>query len=293
MYQISLFAAFIAGMVALFAPCCITYLFPSYLGNVFKERKNVIGMTIVYSLGIFIVMLPVVLGAKFLSDLFFSLHDYTYVVGGFIMIIIGFFALLGAKLPIHFKFHQKQNKNDISSTFMLGIFSGITSACCAPVLIGVMTLSAFSPSILLALGVGMAYVLGMVTPLYLASFFIHKRNLLENPIFKKKITSITLAGNVYPIFVSSIIAFVVFVVTGIFMVGLTLTGNLSMEMGEVAVTKQINQVAVNITDTVSRIPGLDILFVVIVGYALYKYVKSQKNSKKQKDDEKKPSCCQE
>src|SRR3989339_819659 len=292
MYQISLLAAFIAGIVSLFAPCCISYLFPAYLGNVFKERTHAIGMTLVYSAGIFVVMLPVVLGAKFLSDLFFSFHDYTYIIGGFIMITIGFFSFLGVKLPMHFRFHQKQNKNDITSTFTLGIFSGITSACCAPVLIGVITLSAVSPSIILALGVGMAYVLGMVTPLYLASFFIHKKNILENPIFKKKITSISFTGNVYPIFVSNIIACVVFVLTGFLMIVLTLTGNLSMEMGEVAVTKQINQVALTVTDFVRRIPGLDIAFILLAVYGLYRFVKTQKDSEKKSSDESKPSCCQ-
>ena len=292
MYQISLFAAFIAGMVALFAPCCITYLFPAYLGNVFKEKSHVIGMTLVYSAGIFVVMLPVVLGSKLLSDLFFNLHDYTYVIGGFIMIIIGFFSFLGVKLPMNFRFHQKQNKNDVASTFTLGIFSGITSACCAPVLLGVMTLSAVSPSILFALGVGMAYVLGMVTPLYIASFFIQKKNILENPIFKKRVMTVSIAGNIYPIFVSNIIACVVFVTTGFLMIGLTLTGNLSMEMGEVAVTKQINQVALTVTEFVRRIPGLDFAFVILAGYGLYRLIKAQKDSKKKSSSEKIPPCCQ-
>ncbi|PJE61598.1 hypothetical protein COU87_03755 [Candidatus Roizmanbacteria bacterium CG10_big_fil_rev_8_21_14_0_10_39_12] len=299
MYQISLFAAFIAGMVALFAPCCITYLFPAYLGNVFKEKSHVIGMTLVYSAGIFVVMLPVVLGAKVLSDLFFSFHDYTYVIGGFIMIIIGFFSFLGVKLPMNFRFHQKQNKNDIASTFTLGIFSGITSACCAPVLLGVMTLSAVSPSILLALGVGMAYVLGMVTPLYIASFFIQKKNLLENPIFKKRVLTISIAGNAYPIFVSNIIACVVFIITGILMIVLTLTGNLSMEMGEVAVTKQINQVALTVTEFVRRIPGLDIVFIFLAGYGMYRLIKAQNKAstdsqpKKESNGNKKESSCRQ
>jgi cytochrome c biogenesis protein CcdA len=279
MYQISLLAAFIAGMVALFAPCCITYLFPAYIGNVFKERTHVIGMTLVYSMGIFVVMLPVVLGAKFLSNLFFSLHDYTYVVGGFIMIIVGVLTLLGIKLPLHFTFHQKKNTNDIASTFTLGVFSGITSACCAPVLIGVMTLSAVSPSLLLSLGVGASYVLGMVTPLYVASFFIHKKNLLANPLLKKKVSTIVFLGNSYAIFMSNIVAFAVFVVTGILMIMFTLTGNLSMDMGEVAVTKQINQVTLTVTEFVRTVPGLDAVFIVLVGYGLYKFVKTQKHTK--------------
>ncbi len=42
LYNISLIAAFIAGMVALFAPCCISYLLPAYFGSVFKEKKKVL-----------------------------------------------------------------------------------------------------------------------------------------------------------------------------------------------------------------------------------------------------------
>ena len=90
-YEISLVAAFIAGMVALFAPCCISYLLPAYLGNVFKERSRVLFMTLIYSLGIFIVMMPVVLGAKFLASFFFETHNQTYYLGGVFLILWEYF----------------------------------------------------------------------------------------------------------------------------------------------------------------------------------------------------------
>ena len=51
-FQTSLIAAFVAGMVALFAPCCITFLLPAYLGNVFKEKEKVLLMTLIFGLGI-------------------------------------------------------------------------------------------------------------------------------------------------------------------------------------------------------------------------------------------------
>ena len=49
LFQTSLIAAFVAGMVALFAPCCVTFLLPAYLGNVFKEKERVLFMTLVLS----------------------------------------------------------------------------------------------------------------------------------------------------------------------------------------------------------------------------------------------------
>lgn len=273
-YQISLVAAFIAGMVALFAPCCISYLFPAYIGNVFKERKQVLFMTLIYSLGIFAVMMPIVLGAKALQMLFFRMHDQTYLFGGTFMLIVAVLAFLGIKLPMpHIQSSRDGQKHDIFSTFTLGIFSGITSACCAPVLIGVVALSSVSPTMVQALGVGAFYVLGMVTPLYLASLFIHKTNILAKPILKKVLTSIRLGTREYPIFVSNIIATIIFSVTGLVMLWLTMEGKLGMTVAESAVTKSINEVALIVTDVVSGIPGLDIAFAVLGIYLMYVFIK--------------------
>ena len=55
----------------------ITFVFREY----FPREKQVLLMTFIYSLGIFSVMLPVVLGAKALSIFFFRLHDQTYYLG--------------------------------------------------------------------------------------------------------------------------------------------------------------------------------------------------------------------
>jgi len=51
------------------------------------------------------------------------------------------------------------------SAYLLGVFSGAASACCAPVLAGVAMLSGAAASFPVALAVGLAYVAGMVAPL--------------------------------------------------------------------------------------------------------------------------------
>lgn len=274
MYQISLLAAYIAGMVALFAPCCISYLFPAYLGNIFKERKQVLLMTLIYSLGIMVVMLPIVLGARVLASLFFELHDQTYLIGGLFMLLVAVLALLGIKLPMpHFRSRSTKKPNDVFSTFTLGIISGITSACCAPVLIGVMALSSLTPTALLSLGVGTTYVLGMVTPLYLASLVIDRQNILAKPIFKKKIAEIKLLDKTYAVHVSNIVAAAIFALTSIAMLWLTAIGRLGMTSAEGSVAKSINNVAVTITDWVNHLPILDFLFAVIGIILLTKFIK--------------------
>lgn len=299
MIQISLIAAFVAGMVALFAPCCISYLFPAYIGNIFKEKEKVLFMTFIYSLGIFVVMMPIVLGAKILTNFFMDFHDKTYLIGGFIMIIASFLTLIGFKFPmINLKVgNSKKNNNgkkslDIPSTFMLGVVSGITSSCCAPVLIGVITLSSFSPSILLSLLIGFSYVLGMVFPLYLASLFINKKNILSNPILRKSLIKFTFLDKQRNITVSTLVGSAVFFLSGILMIIITLSGKVSMPSGDESITKSINQVAMNVTNLTSKVPFVNVLFIIfIIIFVVYifKQVKNESTNKKIKMDSK--SCC--
>jgi len=274
LYQISLVAAFVAGMVALFAPCCISFLLPAYLGNVFKEKKKVLLMTLVYSAGIFVVMLPVVLGAKALASLFFEWHDQTYILGGVLMIAAGGAALLGVKMPmLNIRARQTEGRVDMVSTFTLGLVAGVTSACCAPVLVGVMALSSLSPTILQSLGVGASYVLGMVAPLYIAALLIDRGNILDKPWLRKRLFSIKLGARQYPVLVISLVAAVIFVGVGILTIVLTLTGRLGMSMGNSAVIKSVNEVAFRVTEVTGWIPGLDVVFVVVGLFLLYRLVK--------------------
>jgi cytochrome c biogenesis protein CcdA len=276
LYQVSLIAAFFAGMVALFAPCCISYLLPAYFGNIFKEKKRILFMTLVYSLGIFAVMLPVVLGAKALSMLFFRLHDQTYIIGGIFMLVVAIISLFGLKLPMpKIALRQGRQENDIISTFTLGIFSGITTSCCAPVLVGVIALSTLSPSTFQALGVGLSYVFGMVAPLYIASVFIEKRNILEKPIMRRQLGTITLGKRQYPIFVSNLIAASIFAVTGILTIILSSTGMLGMPTGESHIFQLIQNTATRITELSRSVPGINLAFALIGSFLLYRLIKSE------------------
>lgn len=275
LYQVSLIAAFVAGSVALFAPCCISYLLPAYLGNVFKEKRKILWMTGIYALGIFSVILPIVLGAKILSDFFFRFHDQTYIIGGGVMVATAFFALFGIKLPMP-HFNRPKGSTDILSTFILGLVAGVTSACCAPVLVGVLTISSLSGSLLQSLSVGLAYVLGMVVPLYLAALFIERGNFLTRPIFRKTLFTIWLGGNVYPVLITNLLAAIMFLGVGVITLGLVFTGKLAMPVGPSPI---VNSVAWTVTKWTERWPIANFLFGIGVVYLTYRVVKITKNSK--------------
>ena len=90
-FSASLIAAFLAGMVALFAPCCITVLLPAYLASVFREKRDILKMTLVFFAGIAAVLMPIALGAAWLASVFRDFHRELYVVGGLLLIALSYF----------------------------------------------------------------------------------------------------------------------------------------------------------------------------------------------------------
>lgn len=270
-FQISLIAAFIAGMVALFAPCCISFLLPAYLGSVFKEKEKVLLMTLIFGLGIFVVMMPAVLGVAALSKVLFVYHDEIYVVGGFVMLIAAAVTFLGIKLPMPNLPGRKPGKHDPLSIFILGIFSGITSACCAPVLIGVLTLTFLSPNFFGALGIGATYVFGMVFPLLIISLFLSGK--VDKFMFlRKPITEFKFLGKNRIILVSNFLAGAIFFFTGVLILSLNATGKLSMAKND-SFAKMIQNAAGTVNQYVGNDLLLNVSFLLIVIFVIYKISK--------------------
>lgn len=172
-FGVSLTAAFIGGMVALFAPCCITFLFPSYLGTIFKEKRRVVFLTLIFALGIGSILIPVALGFRFIVSFFNDFHTTIYLLGALVMFLIGIMTLFDIKmmLPVPHYTMPDEKRTNVFSTYVLGVVSGITSSCCAPVLFAAVTLSTLSPTLLTSLIVSIVYVMGIVFPLFILSLF--------------------------------------------------------------------------------------------------------------------------
>lgn len=283
LFQTSIIAAFLAGMVALFAPCCVSYLLPAYLGSVFKERKRVLFMTLIYSLGIFVVMLPAVLGSKLISLAVFRYHEQIYLIGGSFMVAVGLTSLLGLKLPVPHINQSGRQGTDLMSVFTLGIFSGITSACCAPVLVGVLTLSFLSPSLWQALLIGFVYVLGMVAPLYVGSYFLDSKKVLGFTFFKKRLGEVKLFSKTYPIIMGNLISFLIFTFTGSLVVYLTLATDFSMADMATGFSREISKV----TLWLNALPGANVIFLVVIALFLFTIIKHalfRKNEDEREDN---------
>lgn len=275
----SIIASFIAGMVALFAPCCVTVLLPAYLGSVFKERKKIVGMTFVFFLGISVVIIPIGLGAAGLAQFFRDFHKEMYVIGGAFMVILGGMTLFGKSLPF---MPQKKSVQAIpgavnsKSVFMLGVFSGAATSCCAPVLAGAVTLAALSGAFWKALVVTFAYVFGMTFPLFILAYFYDRFGLQKVNIFKGRDIKLKVLGTHFRASVTSVLASVIFVGMGVVLLWLGLTNNAfwSPTM-QATVGEELNHWSIQLVDKLSLVPDL-VWGLIIIGLFTFFTLKSEK-----------------
>jgi cytochrome c-type biogenesis protein len=155
----------LAGVVALLAPCCVSVMLPAYLSTVFRRPAAVIIGTLVFAAGVATVIVPIGLGASALSAVFQHWHTPIFATGGLLMIAGGVAVLLGWAPKLPMPGGKATTGGGLGAAYSLGVFSGIASACCAPVLIGVTILAGATGSFPAALTVSLAYVTGMVAPL--------------------------------------------------------------------------------------------------------------------------------
>ena len=160
-----LVTSLLAGVVALLAPCCVSVMLPAYLSTVFRRPAAVVAGTLVFAAGVATVIAPIGLGASALSAAFQRWHAPLFAAGGALMIAGGVAVLLGWSPKLPMPGGRVSRGGGIGAAYGLGVFSGIASACCAPVLIGVTVLAGATGSFPAALTVSFAYVTGMVAPL--------------------------------------------------------------------------------------------------------------------------------
>lgn len=238
-------AAFFAGGVALFAPCCIVFLAPSYLAGAVKNRRwRLLPLTFAFTAGLALVLLPITLGVSLLSATIARYHAPLYWVGGLLMLGLAVLALSGHtwSLPTFLR-APDTSRGDSAAMFSLGVFSGVASSCCAPVLAGVMTLSALSGSAAGALLLGGAYVFGMVFPLFVMALLWDRLHLGERRIGLARTVRIRLGGRTLVTNTINVAVAAVFAVMGA--VVITLAGSEQMTAGpgfQVAIGERLSRV---------------------------------------------------
>ena len=223
----SILAAFFGGAVALFSPCCIVFLLPSYMAAGVKNRRwRLLPLTLVFAVGLGLVLLPITLGVGLLAQALSDFHTPLYVAGGLLLLAMAALALLGRSWSLPSFIHTPApDRSDTAGVFSLGVFSGIASSCCAPVLAGVMTLSALSSSLGGSAALGLAYVFGMVFPLFLLAALWDRLRLGERRPFQSRTVRLRIGERTLITNTVNVAIAAVFAAMGGFVLSLAAAGN--------------------------------------------------------------------
>jgi cytochrome c biogenesis protein CcdA len=271
----SLITAFIAGIAALFAPCCISVLLPSYLGSIFKERSKVVAMTFVFFLGIATVFLPIGLGFSALAQFFKEYHNVIFIAGGTFLTVLGIMILTKNGFALPFSVHPQLKKHNAGSVYTLGIFSGIATTCCAPVLAGVLALAVLPGSIFWGGIYTLMYVLGMVAPLFFIALLADKTNVTKKLITMRKTFSYKFFGKEIVITFAELMSGGVFLIMGLVTVYYAFMGNLSVHADyQITINIYFDKLLKAITAFIT--PIVNYVWVVIGAFVIYMIVKSIK-----------------
>lgn len=260
----SVVAAIVAGAIALFAPCCISFMLPAYFASAFQNRRLLVAMTFLFAAGVATVILPIALGASLLRWVFTEWHALLYTVGGIILLIFALYTLLGGQIHLPTPGRRAGGRTGPLGIYTLGVFSGMTSSCCAPVLAGVIALSSVAPSFAIALGLGTAYVFGMVAPLFAISLLWERyearvRALVQPRTFSWRIGRIHRTVNSTQLASGTLL---LLLGTAMLWIGLTLKSMFRLTGWQAAFTYELQHLGVRLTQALAWIPnGLAMLVV--------------------------------
>jgi cytochrome c-type biogenesis protein len=181
----SVVAAVVAGAIALFAPCCISVMLPSYFATAFQNRRTLVAMTFLFAAGVATVILPIALGAAVVRRVLLEQHTAIYLVAGAVLLALAAYVLAGGKVSLPVPGRRAGGTGPFG-VYTLGVFSGAASSCCAPVLAGVIALSGVASSFAMSLGLGAAYVFGMVAPLFVISLLWERFDWRASRLFRPR-----------------------------------------------------------------------------------------------------------
>ncbi|WP_460545406.1 cytochrome c biogenesis CcdA family protein [Glycomyces halotolerans] len=297
LFSTTLLAAFLGGVLALAAPCCVSVMLPAYFASTFRHRRSILGMTMVFAAGLATVILPIALGATALSRLFISQHVWVYSIGGAAMIAFGAAMLLGWKMKMPMPGLRATSGGGIGATYLLGAFSGIASACCAPVLAGVVAVSGAVASFPAALSVGAAYVFGMVAPLTILALVWDRRDWGSATWLNER--GLRLRGRKIPLW--SLLSGGLMVAMGILTVILALTERgMTPDGWQARVAAQLRFAAAHVQHALgSTVPGIVISIAILgsLAWLLFKAIRGTRSKTDTPETEPSPTdlhaCCED
>jgi len=268
--------AFLGGLVALLAPCCVSVMLPAYFAATFARRSQILAMTLVFALGVATVILPIGLGATLISRLLVGEHFAVYTVMGLLMLAGGAAMTVGwsPKMPMP---GMRGSATGPGGVFVLGVFSGAASACCAPVLAGVATVSGAVASFPAALAVGVAYVFGMVAPMTVLALVWDRRDWGAGRLLAAMTRPVRVGARRIPL--ASVLSGALLAAMGVLTLVLAANGpNMAQSGWQLQVTAALGHTATGIGSGLSWLPGWASTLLVFAALATVAYLATRRRT---------------
>jgi cytochrome c biogenesis protein CcdA len=168
--EVSYLASFVGGLLSLLSPCS-ALLLPAFFAYAFQSRRELVGRTAVFYLGLAATLVPLGMGISAVSTLVYGHRSALIAVSGLVIIAFGFLQLLGGGFTFgpleRLRSRTKVDSGSVASTFALGAVYGFAGFCSGPILGAILTVAASSGSVFGGAGLLATYAGGMATPLFL------------------------------------------------------------------------------------------------------------------------------
>ena len=189
--NISLVAAFSAGLLSFVSPCVLP-LVPSYISYITglsieqltdstvrsKFKKAIVVNALLFIGGFSAVFVAFGATASFIGQVFMTYQDYIRQIGGVLIVIFGLY-LLGVLnirfLKMEHRFQFKNRPVGYVGSFLIGVaFAAGWTPCVGPVLVTILMYAGTTDSMLNGVLLLMSYSLGLGLPLFLTALGVDR-----------------------------------------------------------------------------------------------------------------------
>lgn len=165
--EASYLAAFLGGVFSLLSPCS-ALLLPAFFAYAFDSKRELVGKTVVFYLGLCVTLVPLGMGISAVSRLFYGQRSALILAAGVLLILLGAWQLLGRGFALgpFERLRGRVRGDSAGATFALGAVYGFAGFCSGPILGAVLTVAAASGETLRGAALLATYALGMAAPLF-------------------------------------------------------------------------------------------------------------------------------
>ena len=174
MVEASFLASFLGGVLSLLSPCS-ALLLPAFFAYAFQSRRELVGKTVVFYLGLAATLVPLGMGISAVSALVYGHRGALISVCGLLIIALGVLQLAGRGFTVgplaRLTSKVQGDSSSAAATFALGAVYGFAGFCSGPILGAVLTVAAASGEALRGASLLAVYAAGMAAPLFLMAYF--------------------------------------------------------------------------------------------------------------------------